>query len=103
MRADDNLSLFDTIDPPATSEDWIPDTPPSLDGIDIVDFDTETNGLRWWEAHRPGGISVYAPDGAAALLQAGHQETTRVIIAAKRGHPQGPNASIGMSAVKVKD
>ena len=48
-------------------------------------------------------VSVFAPDVAAALLQAGHQETTRVIIAAKRGHPQGPNASIGMTAVKVKD
>jgi len=48
-------------------------------------------------------VSVFAPDVAAALRQAGHQETTRVIIAAKRGHPQGANASIGMSAVKVKD
>lgn len=48
-------------------------------------------------------MSVYAPDEEGARAQASHAETTRVIIAAKRGQPQGPNASIAFSVKKVKD
>lgn len=39
-------------------EDWRPDEPPSLVGIDEVAVDFETTGLRWWERDRPVGVAV---------------------------------------------
>lgn len=48
-------------------------------------------------------VEVYAPDEGASLYQANHQETTRITILAKRGHPIDLHASIGVSAAKLKD
>jgi len=72
------LNLFDLIDPPALggNEAWRPSEPPSLAGIDVVDFDTETTGLRWWETDRPIGLSVYAPGLGGHYLPFGHRSTT---------------------------
>lgn len=35
--------------------------------------------------------------------QANHAETTRILIAEKRGHPIGPDASIAVKVEKVSD
>lgn len=35
--------------------------------------------------------------------QANHEEMTRVVIADKRGMPRGPEPSIAVSYVKIKD
>lgn len=37
---------------------WLPTPPPSLDGVDVVDFDTETTGLKWWDGDLPIGLGV---------------------------------------------
>ena len=37
---------------------WTPPTPPSLDGINEIYLDCETNGLKWWEGDRPIGLAV---------------------------------------------
>jgi hypothetical protein len=46
---------------------------------------------------------VFAGDEAQAKRQANHQETTRVIIADKRGTPRGSEPSLSVSVEKVKD
>jgi DNA polymerase I-like protein with 3'-5' exonuclease and polymerase domains len=51
------LPLHD--DPKATP----PDPFPSLDGIHVVGFDTETTGLRWWGIDRPVGIAIAWREG----------------------------------------
>lgn len=48
-------------------------------------------------------LHVYAANEDQARKQAAHAETTRVIIAAKRGQPIGPDASIAFHIEKVKD
>ena len=42
----------------AEETNWQPQEPPQLDGIDDIDLDTETNGLRWFAGDRPIGISI---------------------------------------------
>lgn len=44
--------------PLPTESDWTAEAPPSLDDVKEISLDTETNGLRWWDKHRPIGISV---------------------------------------------
>ncbi|MCR4301823.1 MAG: DNA polymerase [Sulfuricaulis sp.] len=51
-------SLFDALTEAPRSE-WQPEAPPCLDGINEVCLDTETTGLRWWEADQPIGIAIY--------------------------------------------
>lgn len=46
---------------------------------------------------------VYAADEAGAKKQANHAETSRVIIAGRRGIPHGPDASLAFSVEKLKD
>lgn len=54
--------------------------------------------------HEDGRVTnVYAPDEAGAKKQALHQETTRAVIAAKRGTPPGPDTSIPIFVTKLKD
>lgn len=49
--------------------------------------------------HEDGRVTrVHAPDEAGARRQANHQETTRALIAARRGLPAAPIA-IALSAV----
>jgi DNA polymerase I-like protein with 3'-5' exonuclease and polymerase domains len=52
------VNLFDLIPPPEPKVPWMPAPPPSLDGIDEIELDGETTGLRWWETDRPVGWSV---------------------------------------------
>jgi DNA polymerase I-like protein with 3'-5' exonuclease and polymerase domains len=52
--------------------DYTPDDPPDLSGIDTLEFDTETDGLRWWETDRPIGLSCRRPDGSTFYLAWGH-------------------------------
>jgi DNA polymerase I len=52
--------------------DWRPPTPPSLAGIDSIELDTETTGLRWWAGDLPIGISIRLPDGRSYYLPWGH-------------------------------
>jgi len=61
--------LFTTLDRPA----WTPTAPPSLEGITILALDVETDGLRWWDGHRPIGLSVTLPSGHTQYLPWGHR------------------------------
>jgi len=51
---------------------WRPEAPPQLDGIDEIELDCETNGLKWWEGAKPIGISVRLPNGKKQYLPWGH-------------------------------
>ena len=51
----------------AVNTSWRPPEPPSLDGINELDLDTETNGLHWWNGHRPIGMSLALPKGTVYL------------------------------------
>ena len=53
--------------------DWTPPALPDLADIHELAFDTETNGLQWWEKHRPIGCSITRPDGSTLYLPWGHQ------------------------------
>jgi DNA polymerase I-like protein with 3'-5' exonuclease and polymerase domains len=57
---------------PQEQNAWIAKEPPSLDGINTLEFDTETTGLRWWENDRPIGLSCRRPDGSTFYLPWGH-------------------------------
>ena len=46
---------------------------------------------------------VHAGNETLAKKQANHQETSRVIIAGKRGHPPGADPSLAVSVEKLKD
>lgn len=48
-------------------------------------------------------IDAHAPSPEGAMKQAKHHETTRIVIATKRGHPTGPDVSSPCSVTKVKD
>jgi len=59
---------------------------------------------KWRVTYEDGRqVHAYAPDAESAKLQANHHEVTRVVIAAKRGVPQGPNASRGVHVELVKN
>ena len=59
---------------------------------------------KWVVTHEDGRTTnVYAPNEDGAKKQANHQETSRVIIAGKRGLPHGPDPSLSVSVEKVKD
>lgn len=67
-------SLFDLIEVgPQTvaNDDWRPEAPPCLDGVDEVYFNFETNGLRWFDIHEPIALSIYAK-GRSWYLPWGH-------------------------------
>jgi len=59
-------NLFDLIPAgaigPVANDDWRPEPPPSLDGIDTIYLNFETNGLKWFEKDRPISCSLYAGD-----------------------------------------
>lgn len=59
--------------PPAKYPDWVPPTPPSLDGIKEIFFDCETTGLKWWENDVPVGCSLMTPDGRKWYLPWAHK------------------------------
>ena len=59
------MNLFDLIPDPEPSykgsgvrSDWKAPEPPSLRGIDDIELDLETTGLRWWAGDKPVGIGV---------------------------------------------
>lgn len=66
--------LFDFLDTPPTPSpnSWIPEAPPSLDGITDIQLDTETTGLKWYEKDRPIGISIRLPGGRTQYLPWAH-------------------------------
>lgn len=68
-------NLFDLIeDTTCVSNDgWRPKEPPSLNGINDIVIDCETNGLRWWEKDRPIGFAICLPDGSTQYLPWGHR------------------------------
>jgi len=66
MRA---TPLFVRLDVPL----WTPTAPPQLDGIPTLALDVETDGLRWWEQHRPIGLSITLPSGLTQYLPWGHR------------------------------
>ncbi len=66
--------LFDCLDDePKRNVDWNPQAPPSLDGIEELTLDCETNGLKWWDGDRPIGIAICLPDGSTQYLPWGHK------------------------------
>lgn len=54
-------TLFDEIRE-TQFQDWLPDTPPCLDGIHEVYLNFETTGLRWFDGDRPIACSIFAGD-----------------------------------------
>lgn len=44
-------------------EGYVPDDFPNLAGVDLVAYDLETTGLRWWAGDRPVGVVVAWQDG----------------------------------------
>lgn len=59
----------------ALSPDWEPIEPPSLEGIDNIQLDFETTGLRWWDHQRcrPIGFGLGLPDGRDFYFSWGHR------------------------------
>lgn len=57
---------------PVQHADWRPCEPPSLSGIDRLEFDTELTGLKWWEKDVPIGLSCRRPDGTTFYVSWGH-------------------------------
>lgn len=53
--------------------DWVPAEPPSLSGVNEVDLDLETTGLKWWKNDRPIGIAVGIRGGPRRYLPFGHR------------------------------
>ncbi len=56
------IEIMPTIEP--APKVFTPDEIPDLDGIDLVAFDYETTGLRWWAGDRPVGLAVAWWQGA---------------------------------------
>lgn len=60
--------------PLAEPVSWTPPTPPELSRHSEVTLDCETNGLRWYDKHRPVGIAVRLPaTGESFYLPWGHR------------------------------
>lgn len=55
-------TLFDSLYETAPRSSWVPEAPPCLDGVQEIELDTETDGLRWWEDNRPIGFALYYGD-----------------------------------------
>lgn len=69
------MNLFDFLPAPSTARasDWVPEAPPSLDGVPEVFLNFETTGLRWWEGDKPVSCSLRTPDGRSWYLPWGHR------------------------------
>lgn len=68
-------SLFDSLEHPRTEEfsTWRPPEPPCLSNVKDIIIDFETNGLKWWENHRPVGVAYCLPDGTTGYLPWAHK------------------------------
>ena len=68
-------NLFDLIEDTrvVSNDSWRPPTPPSLTGINEIELDLETSGLKWWENDRPIGIGLCLPDMSTFYLPWGHR------------------------------
>lgn len=70
----DQPTLFDAMDRDARSKmTWRPENPPSLDGIKDITFDTETDGLDWWNKDVFLGLAIRVPDGRSWYLPCRHK------------------------------
>ncbi len=58
---------------PRVDPNWKLEPLPSLDGVSEIDFDTETDGLRWFKGDRPIGMAVRRPDGSKHYIAFGHR------------------------------
>lgn len=70
------MVLFEAVERERRADEWKtwrPEAPPILDGVTDVIIDFETNGLKWWDKHRPGGLAYYTPDGRTGYLPWAHQ------------------------------
>lgn len=52
--------------------DWLPQAPPCLDGIQEIELDVESDGLRWWAGDRPIGFAVALPGNKTQYLPFAH-------------------------------
>lgn len=57
-------------------QDWRPPEPPCLTGVDEIELDFETTGLKWWAGDKPIGVGYCLPDGTTGYLPFGHQGFT---------------------------
>lgn len=70
------MNLFDVIRQQERAESphpWRPSAPPCLDRVKEIELDVETDGLRWWDGHRPIGMALRLPDGSSQYLPWGHR------------------------------
>lgn len=52
-------ALFDSIrDDYISTSTWLPEPPPSLNGINTIQLNFETSGVRWWEKDRPIALAI---------------------------------------------
>jgi DNA polymerase-1 len=65
-------NLFDGVSE-AIDYDWTPEAPLPLDGIDEIELDFETTGLKWWAGDKPIGVAIRRPDGTAKYYPWGHE------------------------------
>ncbi len=56
----------------AKETNWTPEAPPCLDGIDEIELDFETTGVRWWDGDLPIGAGV-SFGGRTQYLPWGHR------------------------------
>ena len=64
-----SLPIRHSVRPPG----WNPDTPPSLDGVEVVYLDCESTGVEWQKKDRPVGWAVKPKGGPARYLPFGHR------------------------------
>ena len=55
-----------------TNINWRPEAPPQLDGVDEIELDFETDGLKWWDGAKPIGVALRRPDGFRKYYPWGH-------------------------------
>lgn len=58
---------------PRSASGYTPPELPSLSGVNRVQLDTETTGLRWWDEHQMIGLAVRTPDGRSWYLPIRHK------------------------------
>lgn len=67
-------SMLDLLNGVAAAQThWTPPTPPSLSGIDEIELDFETTGVKWWRGDLPIGVGVARPGLVTDYLPWGHR------------------------------
>lgn len=58
-----SLAQFLGTEPRRSDPTWMAQSPPSLDNMHDIVLNFETNGLEWWNGHKPIGVTIGTLDG----------------------------------------